>query len=255
MASPEQIRRQAEAARKKQALREAKKKPGKSPSVYIPQSPESRNVFHQIYPHQPRFFVWVLLPLLIATIGWTLWFIDKKNLGWLFWYAVGFTLFPVLVYLYNFIRESIEYTQYKNWRNTLGFPVNGWDRLGQTKDFPQWRHWDQLLIVTINLKAGTTADTIKLAEDILYLFTIAANQTFYAADFVQPGAAGDLRKEWKMTGPLSAAGSANSSVMGELYLCITQHLRGIQEENTCIEAVNLSYSNSMLEVRELQVSD
>jgi hypothetical protein len=80
------------------------------------------------------------------------------------------------------------------------------------------------------------------------IYLPAASQTFYTADNVQPGAAGDLRKEWKMTGPFTAAVSANSSVMGELYLCIQNHLQKIHRQTNDIEAATLTFSNSMLEV-------
>jgi hypothetical protein len=72
---------------------------------------------------------------------------------------------------------------------------------------------------------------------------------------VQPGAAHDLRQSWKKTAPLTAAGSANSSVMGELYLCIAEQLRHIHKANHCIASVNISYSKRVYEVQPIQSSD
>lgn len=255
MPKADNIHQKAEAARKKQAQRKAGKKQAPGPVPFMPLHPESRQVFYAIYPHQPRFLLWVMLPLLIATTGWVLWLIDRKQFAGLFPYAIGFSAVPVVVYIFIFFRKRIDYISYKKWRTNLGFPVNGWDQLGQKKEFLYWRHWDELLSIDIQIKEGTPPELIKLAEDIVFLFTIEANKCFYTADPVQPGAACDLRKEWTMTGTLSAAGSANCTVMGELYLSITNHLRDLQNNFPCIEAVNLVFSCQLLDVQELQVSD
>jgi hypothetical protein len=255
MPDPEKIHQKAARLRQKRAIQEAKQKTVTPPKSFVPVPAESRSVFHAIYPHWPNFFLWLLLPLLIATIGWTLWFIDRKQFSWLFTYAVIFSLVPVAAYLLTLLREQLEYSAYKTWRNKLGFPVNGWDQLGNIENFPRHTYWDELLTVEIKTAGTANTATIKLLEDVLYLFTIAASSTFYTADFVQPGASGDLRKKWAPTGPLSAAGSANSSVMGQLYLCIHQELRQIQKDTNAIEAVNLVFSNELIEVQPLQVSD
>lgn len=255
MPAANDIHRKAAAARKKQAHKKAAVKESPRQESFIPLHAESRQVFNAIYPHRPRFLPWIMLPLVLATIAWTLWLISRNQFSWLFPYAIGFSAFPVVVTVFTFFRKRIDYLGYKNWRAGLGFPVNGWDQLGQTKESLHWRYWDQLLTVSVNLKEGSPPELEKLAEDILYLFTIEANKCFYAADPVQPMTAGDLRREWTMPGTLSAEGSANCTVMGELYLCITNHLRDLQQNNPVIETVELRFSGQVLEVQPLQVSD
>ncbi|MCX6318751.1 MAG: hypothetical protein NTW29_15840 [Bacteroidetes bacterium] len=161
----------------------------------------------------------------------------------------------IITWLYYSVREWIDYKHYKTWRNDLGFPVHGWDHLGESPKFPQWKYWDRNTIFRVQLKPNADQSTKKLVTDLLYLCTVQANKTFYEADQVQPGAAGDLRYHWQHSGEYEISGSANSSVMGKIYLSIDRHLRALHQTTGLIESVTLQFSKNMLEVQPVQVSD
>lgn len=254
MLSPEEIHQKAEQERQKQAIRARKQNRSPRAKIYRPLHPESRRVFHRIYPHQPDFRLWVLLPLMLCTVGFTMYLIDRRHFAWMLPYSIGLCAVPVAAYLFTMLREWIDYRTYKNWRINLGFPVHGWDRLGESEKFPRYKYWDNLS-VTVQLKPNAAAGTVKLVDDVLFLFAAAASGSFYVADQVQPGASGDLRKKWGKTGPLTVSGSANSMVMGQLYLCIQQHLRVVQLQTHSIESVHLAFSKNIFEVQQIQISD
>lgn len=249
----EDIQRQAEREREKEQRRNRKRRHGPKGKRFFPLKPESFKVFHRIYPHSPH-QLWLMIPLLLATIGGTLWLVDKKGFKWVLPWLLYIIAVPVIVYTISYIRELISYQTYKGWRKNLHFTLNGWDRLGESEKFPKYRFWDNVT-VTVLAKPGTSGDVLKLLDDVLYLFCRAASGTFYEADFVQPGASGDIRKKWQRTDLLEVSGSANSSVMGELYLCIHKHLRPIHQEYNCIEAVNIRYAKQIFEVQQIQISD
>jgi hypothetical protein len=251
----EEIHKKAEQERQLQARKNARtKKPNRS-RAFQPQPAESWKVFRKIYPHKPNVLWWMVLPLTIATIGFVLFYIEKKRFNWMLPYTVALASIPVAAWLFTLVRELMEYPAYKNWQKTLGFPVNGWEKLGSSKQFPHPTHWVESLSVEVKLKGIANTQTAKLMEDVLYLFSIAANKAFYTADDIQAGRAGDGRYQWVRTDFLTVSGSANSSVMGELYRCIHKTLRKIHEQTNAIEAVTLKYSDGFMEVTPVQVSD
>jgi hypothetical protein len=253
--NPEQIHQQAEQERQKEARRNSRRKKGPRQRSFTPAAADSWQVFRRIYPHQPNRLLWILLPLLLATVGITLYMVDRKQFGWMLPYIIGVALIPVVVYLLVQVRKRLQYPAYKTWRSRLGFPVNGWDRLGKSENFPRAGFWDDSLTVQVLLKSGAQPATIKLTDDILYLFTRAANGWFYTADQVQPGLAGDIRKKWQTTGPLTVTGSADGGVMGDLYLTISKQLAAVHQNTGHIEAVNLSYSKHIYKIQPEQTSD
>lgn len=255
MLNPQDIHRKAEEARLKENKRQSRRNKGRSGKRFFPLAPESRTVFHRIYPHSPNFFITMLLPLMAFTAGLVLWWIDKKNYGLLMPWLWTLPAIPVITWLIYAIREMMDYSHYKTWRETLRFPVHGWDYLGQSPHFPQWKFWDRNTILQVNLKQNSDHATHKLVTDMLYLCTIEANGTFYEADQVQPGAAGDLRYRWQTTGDLEISGSANSSVIGELYLFIDKQLRAVQLQTNMLESVTIRFSKNILEVQPVQTSD
>jgi len=255
MFNPDDIHARADKERRKEISRRQKRVRGKKGKRFFPVSSGSRQVFHRIYPHGANQFITLFLPLMLFVIGLALYFTDKKNFGfllpWLWWLPA----IPVVSWLLYFIREQIDYKHYKNWRDDLGFIVHGWDELGQHEKFPRWNYWDRNTILRLQLKRPPDAALLKLLYDLLYLCSVAANKTFYEADFVQPGAAGDLRYKWKHTGELEIGGSTNSSVLGELYLFLDKKLRAVQASYDCIESVTIHFSKDFLEVQPVQVSD
>lgn len=255
MLNPDDIHQQAEAERRKAGRRQRKDWRGSREKRFFPQPAESRSVFHQVFPHSPNFFVAFLLPLMLFVAGLVLWYIDKRRFHIFFPWIWGLPAIPLLTWLYYTIWERLSYSHYKSWRSDLGFTVQGWDELGQSRQFPKWKYWDSNTILQVHLKPGTPTTTRNLVNDLLYLFTVKANKTFYAADQVQPGAAGDLRKKWQHSGELEVSGSANSSVLGQVYLLIDKQLREVHKKEDCIESVFLRFSKSLLEIQSLQVSD
>lgn len=255
MLDAEEIHRQAEKERLKDTRRKSRKgRRRKGPSL-MPVAAESRKVFHRIYPHNPNILLWVMLPLILAITGWVMMYLDWKRWQWMLPYAIGITLIPVLVYVFTRIREMIDYITYRTWRNNLGFPVNGWDRLGQSPNFPRLQYWDASLIVEVRLKPAAGADTVRLVDDLLFLFTKAANSCFYVADQVQAGLAGDIRNKWIKSGYLEVAGSADGGVMGELYLFIHKKIRALHQGTGLVEAVNLKFSKNVYQITPVQTSD
>lgn len=249
------IRRQAEQERQKEARKNRRRNKRRSgPRPFTPQGPESWHVFTRIYPHDPNRLLWVALPLVLAVSGWVMLMINWKRHVWLLPYTLAVTALPVAVYLLTYIRKRLQYPAYKTWRRGLGFPVNGWDRLGASENFPRTEYWDDLLTVEIQLKNTASTETIKLAEDILYLFTIAANKGFYSAEQAQAGLAGDIRNKWKKTGTLTVAGSADGYVMGQLYLGIDKNLRAVQQQTGVVQAVSLSFSKRVYRITPEQTS-
>lgn len=255
MLDAEEIHRQAEKARLKDTQRKRRKGKSKSGPSLMPVAAESRRVFHRIYPHNPNFFLWIMLPLILATIGWVMIYLNWKRWQWMMPYTISITLFPVLVYGFTRIREMIDYLSYRNWRDSLGFPVNGWDRLGQSPNFPRLQYWDDSLIVQVILKPSAGADIIRLTEDLLFLFSKEANSYFYAADQVQAGMAGDIRNKWIKSGYLEVAGSADGAVMGQLYLLIHKKIRALHQGSNLVEAVNLKFSKRVYQITPVQTSD
>ncbi|MBL7732995.1 MAG: hypothetical protein JNM88_17625 [Chitinophagaceae bacterium] len=255
MLNPDDIHQQAEAERRKAGKRQRKSSRGARGKRFFPKAAESRSVFHQIYPHGPNFFIVFLLPMMLFITGLVLWYIDKRRFHILFPWIWALPAISLFTWLYYTLKELIEYRHYKTWRSDLGFTLHGWDELGQSPKFPKWKFWDRNTILSVHLKPSADTGTRNLVNDLLYLFTVKANKTFYAADQVQPGAAGDLRNKWQHSGELEVSGSANSSVAGQIYLLIDKQLREVQAKEKCIESVSVKFSKDILEIQAIQISD
>jgi hypothetical protein len=251
----EDIKNEADAERRKELERNKKSGKEKKEKSFKPSGALSRKVFHKIYPHQPHFMLWTVLPLMLATMGFTLWFCDKPNYAFLLPYSWGIVALAIVVRIVFFIRELMDYNTYRNWTNTVGFSINGWSRLGESPKFPHYLHWDRQVELKVHLKENTDASVTKLIEDVLYLFTKRANGSYYVADMIQPSASGDRRLKWKSNGSLTVCGSANSSVMGQMYVCINKNLRVVQQQYNAIESVTINYNKDMIEVQPEQSSD
>lgn len=253
MRIPDEIRRKAEKQRSKEALQGQNNEPANTPDIFRPTSSESFQVFRSINPYKTGLGVWILPVFILAIITWILWLMNQKQLGWLLPVAIAVSLLPVLVNLFSLVRERTSYQTYKNWCSHPGFAVNGWNRLGQTKNFPQLTYWLPLT-VEVKLNSGTPVEMAKLTEDVLYLFTVGANRCFYRANQVQSGSSGDLRKKWELTKNFTATGSANGEVMGQLYHCLQKNLYHIHERTNAVEAVNLVFGKTVFEVRPFRLT-
>lgn len=178
---------------------------------------------------------------------------DWKQYAWLLPYVVGVSLIPVLAYLFTRAREWWDYPAYKAWCKQPPFPITGWDRLGAAENFPKNLFWNDLLTVTVNVSSKASPETIRLIEDMLYLFCKAADKEFYDAEQSQSGLAGDIRKKWIKAGPLTAAGSADGGVLGKLYLFIKKQLGGIHQQTQHIAGVQLSFSQSVYKIAPVEI--
>jgi hypothetical protein len=251
--NPQQIHQQARQERQKEARRSKGAQQNAGPQPYVPLPANSRDVFYRIFPYQPGQLWWLALPVMLVSIGFTLLLIDGKRYYWLRPYTIGMALVPVVVYFLLRLRKRMLYPAYKNWLNRLGFPVTGWDWLGQTENFPRSLYWNDLLTVQVVLKTSASKETEALAQDILYLFTIAANGCFYSAETAQAGAAGDIRKKWKPAEPLTVEGSADGWVMGCLYKTIEQRLGTLHNSTGHVQAVNLTFSKTVYKIKPRRI--
>jgi hypothetical protein len=247
------LHKKAEKERLRQAA--AAENKGKKVRPFIPLAAGSKKIFYKIYPYRPNIFLWTMLPLFAAVTGWVMFAIDRKANQSLLPYTIAATCLPVIVYLITILRIELAYPGYKNWLNRIGFAVNGWDHLGQSEKFLGSNYWDDMLQVEIVLINMTDDAALKLSADALFLFTVAANKTFYTAEQAQAGLAGDIRKKWKTLISLTAAGSANLAVMGKLYHFINIILSGIHKQQQNIKAVNLTFSNHLYEITPERTSD
>jgi hypothetical protein len=243
------IKKQADLQRQKEANQFKRNRKQKNPKPFIPSSATSWKVFSSIYPHQPNLLVWLGLPLILAVVGWVLIGTDTTKYGRLWPYALAVTSIPFARYLILQIQKWADYPRYKEWQSKLGFQVYGWDYLGSIKNFPRTQYWNDLLIITIQVRPTASQQTIDLINDALYLFTRSANEAFYEADQVQAGRAGDTRKRWTIAEKLIASGSADGLVMGELYVFVSKQLHAIHQQTNAIESLRLNFSKSVYEIK------
>lgn len=245
------IPKRAATERRKQSLRNARHSNQPEAVPYTPLHPGSPKIFNRIDPRAPHIGAWVIFVVIVAVVCWMLWLLNRKQFEWLLPVALCITLLPFAVYTFQFIRAQLDYKIYTHWLNNLGFPVNGWSRLGEEENFPALLYWDDLT-VAIELKPATPTGTIKLVEDALYLFTISAGKAFYKADHIQSGSSTDQRKRFTASN-LTASGSANGEVMGYLYYFLQRDLRTIHKQENAIEAVHLVFGKNIFHVKPVQV--
>lgn len=252
--TPEEIQRKAEEERLKQEKLRAKKDADaleEIPQAFVPESPESWRIFNLIHLGFSR-FPWVFAFNGLGFISlFMYWGFQMGSIEWLYC-SIGFFSLAAIVFIQRFIRKRIAFKTFKTWRHTLPFALNGWEKIGAYKDFPQDSYWIMEAGIEIKLKS-TSPEMTGLVSDALFLFTVEANKGFYEPDFVQQGFSGEIRKEWKMfKGDLSTQGSADGYVLGRIYVLCNQYLRGIHDKHGCIDAVNFWMKGKAYQVRRVQ---
>jgi hypothetical protein len=149
--------------------------------------------------------------------------------------------------------KIFSFFKYKNWRKTLNYKLIGWDNLGTQKKFPKAEHWDLDVELKINVKEPVPVEAAKTLKDALFLLNTKANKCFYELNFSQSGFSGDIRHRWKFIEAYTVAGSADSSVLGQIYECLNKHIRTIQEKWSFIESVMITFSNRIYHMKSPDV--
>jgi hypothetical protein len=246
--NPDEIRQLAQKERLRQKDKKHKKRKDDFPKVqgFQPVSADSWSVFSKIYPGKLNVLVWLFG---ILTLGTTLLFLywENKEL-WMLQGGLGLVALVGLRLILYYILKILEFGKYRKWRRNLPFTVNGWDILGKKEKYPSYTQWDLKVSLTVKLKSNPSDEVKELIRDALFIFISKANKDFYEPASVQAGFVGDVRKKWDFTDSFEVTGSANASVLGEIYLCISKLLRSIHLSYPVIESVSLHYSNEIYTV-------
>jgi len=207
--------------------------------IFRPLSPESWKIYRQIYPYSIS-FPFIFLNLIVITVFISIYFLDKSE-----WQLYVATIFAGIIFvrlIIHFSLKIIRFSHYKKWRNDLGFSIIGWDYLGSNPEYPMTYQWNKEIVFKINFKETAQNEERKLMHDALYLLTSNANKQFYNLDDVQAGFVGDIRVKWIINDKLTAVGSGDGGVLGEIYLSIDKHFRKIHEKYKCINSIEITFS-------------
>lgn len=207
--------------------------------IYRPVTPESWKIYKLIYPYSVS-FPFIFLNLIFITIFLTIYFLGKHE--WCLHIALIFGGIIFIRVFIHYLLKIIRFSYFKNWRKTLGFPIKGWDYLGTNPDYPKTYEWDREIIFKINFKDSAQNEERKLMHDALYLLTCNANKQFYTLNEMQSGFLGDIRIKWMINDKLTATGSGDHGVLGEIYLSIDKHFRKIHEKYHCIDSIDIGFS-------------
>ncbi len=249
---PEDIKRKAEAERQKQNKIARKNSANKSFAYdrkhFQPSSANSWRVYNRIYPYYYNVFIWFFI---VATLGFVclvIYYIETRSV-YMLYAGLAFLGAVALRILMHWALKIIRFSSYKNWRGTLGFQVHGWDKLGTIENFPNEKYWFPTVEVNVIANPNMTQEQADTVHAAMYLLTVEANRCFYAMETHHH----DSRARWS-AGDLNAFGSANASVMGDIYKCINIHLRIIHNKYNCIKQVNISYSGELRKIEAMEVS-
>jgi hypothetical protein len=207
--------------------------------IFRPVSPESWKIYSLIYPYSIS-FKFIFFSFIITTTFLTIYF--TGGYAWSLYLTLVFGGIIFIRVLLYYILKIARFSNFKKWRTSLNFPINGWDYLGTNPDYPKTYEWDRDITLKINFKESALNEERKLMHDALYLFTSNANKCFYALEDVQAGYMGDIRKQWVINDKLTASGSGDDSVLGEIYLSIDKHFRKIHEKYQCINSIDIIFS-------------
>lgn len=216
-------------------------KPAKQ-KVYKTYDAFSFYTYRKIYPGGMNFMLWFLLcvPALTLLI---IYFTDNETGKWaLYSGIVCFGIF-LIRWIIDFFLKITTYRKYKSFAETLGFRLEGWEKLGsyplQLKTF----YWSKKTSVEIFLKEDAKEEKIRVLKDALYLFVKSANEKFYEAEI-----GGDGRDKWTNVHSLKVNGSSNVAVISHLYKLINVYLRSVQDEFYVIDSVKVEFGSTIFEV-------
>ncbi len=208
--------------------------------IFIPHSCDSWYVYNRIVPLHIIVFLWVYVVLTLGIIAFGMYYTESNDVR--LWYAGAILCSAFgLRLIIHWIIKLIQFTTYKNWRKNLQFTLVGWEKLGSESNFPKKYHWYDEVVVEVKLKNLSSSLNESLVKDALFLFTCNANKNFHSANQVQSGFMGDIRKTWSMGDGTIAKGSADGTVMGQLYVFLHKHLSAVQKEKNCIDKVEINY--------------
>ncbi|MBC8110009.1 MAG: hypothetical protein H7Y04_03010 [Verrucomicrobia bacterium] len=247
----EEIKKRAEKERKRQSRRKFRFPKFAKPKGFQPVSPESWRIYSRIYPGRLNHLVWFLGVLTLAFSSFILYWITPSS--WALYaglFLSGAFLIRMGIY---FAVKLLSFNKFKNWRKTLPFDVQGWDSLGQKEDFPNYTTWDTHVQIEIKVKPQITSEIYSLIDDACFIFISEANKCYYEPEPVQAGFFGEIRHKWRLDNERILHGSANASVLGEIYLLINRYLRSIHQKYQIITSVHIQFSKKAYKVAPLEI--
>jgi hypothetical protein len=238
--TPEEITRKAE--QEKEKIRRQNlpvKKKVREPKIY---DAFSFHTYRRIYPGRMNFMLWFLL-CVPGTVLVCIYLFDSEIGIWSLY--SGYALFAVFFirWLINYFSTLGTYKTYKNFISTLGFSLEGWEKLGSVPNQLTTLYWSHKSSIEVRIKNNIKPEHSKLIQDALFLFISEANGHFYEAE-----AGGDGRQIWTKKDKFMAEGSSNDRVISSMYTFLTIYLKSIQDKYKPIESVKIYFDPQIFEV-------
>ncbi len=210
------------------------------------------HVYTRLYPHHFNIFIWVFIVLTLGFCSFIVYWLGPRS-KWLLISGIVLTGAFLLRWGIYWLLKVLRYRNFKTWRSRLPFKLKGWDAVWKNNEFDGFKKWYKSMVVSVETDSSLS-DLSNSIKNALIVFRAEANKCFYAPNFVQSGFVGDIRKKWSVTGNVEATGSANQTVLGELYVLIDQHLRLLHEELGGIQSVEISIEGNICSVDPVEFS-
>lgn len=203
--------------------------------------PDRYQVFKEILIPSGEIFTGLVLTAVVV-IGATL------PAGWDLT-VLSLTLIILVLVFLKLGSHLYHYFIYRGSIYRLPFPVIGWERLVNRRTIEYGLVWHQ---VTIQIKLNNaTSDQISAVKAALYIFFRKAQKKFYTPDVFGL----DPRRDWELVPnqtdytQITASGSSNPEVIGQIYRLMRGNLTMLQKKFPgFIQEINLSITDQYQEV-------
>lgn len=191
----------------------------------------SYEVYKKIYPFRPDWIIWTFTFFVgfFLLLSWWL----RYKYDWELYAATGFMGVTCLRYSIHYIKKITLYKKFKYFYDHLDFNAEDWKLLFRNPDILRAQNWAIDCYIEIIPLQNISAESIKVLNDALFLFTLNAQNRFYKS-FPSNG-----RKDWKIESDLKITGSIDVAVIGDIYILLNDYLRNIQLKNKSIDAVKI----------------
>jgi hypothetical protein len=238
--NPEEISKK---ANKERLKKQAQAKPGVKEKIYPTYDAYSFHTYSKIFPGSFMFVAWMFLGL-AGTALIVAYFLEGDMGAWSIYAGLFCIALFLLRWLIEFLRKVFTYNSYKTFSSSLGFQLEGWDKLGSYPKQLMRQEWSKNSIVEITLREYAPDEQIKLVKDALYLFVAKANAQFYEAEI-----GGDGRNEWTFVNDFKVTGSSDVGVIGQLFTLIHVYLKSIQDNYSVIVMVKVKFDPEIFQVK------
>jgi len=211
---------------------QAKKKDKAEQKINSPLDPFSFYVYSRIFPSGFRMILWIFFVLTIGTVCIFLYLLEDTSV-WFLYIGLGLINLFFLRLIIEQLRKIWTYKTYKNFKTNLPFQLQGWKNISKNPDLLHPQNWSFDCSIEVILNKEANEFDYQKINDALTLFISGANKHFYKAWL------SDGRKKWSLENQLNATGSADITVIGEMYTLVQDYLKSIHEKYPVVEIVKI----------------